>query len=257
MSEKEPSYLGETCDHRLAYFKTGGAPPTVIFMGGLMADMTGTKALFLENLCREEGWGYVRFDYSGHGRSGGTFRDGTIGVWHLDTLRIIDQVTEGPLVVVGSSMGGWQALLAALARPDRIKGLIGLAPAPDFTERLLWPSLSDDEKARLETDGEIHVPSDYGDAPYIFTKALFEDGRKHLLLDNPIRLNIPVRLIHGLADSEVPHWLSEEIIARLTGCDASLTLIAGAGHGLSEDDQLDILRRQLEDLVAHLKPQAV
>ncbi len=257
MTEKEPSYLEHQPNGRLAYFKTGGGPPTVVFMAGLMSDMAGTKALFLEHLCGEKGWGYVRFDYTGHGRSGGTFKAGTIGSWHRDTLKVIDQVTEGPLVVVGSSMGGWQALLAALARPDRVKGLIGLAPAPDFTERLLWPDLTKRQKEELEKNGEIHVPSDYGDDPYIFTKALFDDGRKHLLLDKPIRLDLPVRLIHGLADSDVPHWLSEEIIARLTSPDASLTLIEGAGHSLSNEDQLKILRGHLEDVVAIIKHQAL
>lgn len=253
MTEKEPSYLEDQPNGRLAYFKTGGGPPTVVFMAGLMSDMAGTKALFLENLCREKGWGYVRFDYTGHGRSGGTFKAGTIGSWHRDTLKVIDQVTEGPLVLVGSSMGGWQALLAAKARPARVRGLIGLAAAPDFTERLLWPDLTEDQKKELDTKGEIQMPSGY-EEPYVFTKALFDDGRKHLLLDKPIRLDCPVRLIHGLADSDVPHWVSEEIIARLISPDASLTLIEGAGHSLSDEDHLKILRGHLEDVVANIKP---
>ena len=248
MTAKEPTYLESSSGKRLAYFKTEGSQPTVVMMGGLMSDMTGTKALYLEELCRGKGWGYIRFDYSGHGQSSGVFKDGTIGLWHKDALEIIDNVTEGPIVVVGSSMGGWQALLAALARPDRIKGLVGLASAPDFTKHL-FSDFSQSQLQELGASGEIRMPSDYGDDPYIFTKALFEDGREHLLLDNSIPLNIPVRLIHGLADSDVPHQVSEGIMARLEGVDKKLTLIKGAGHSLSEPDQLDLLKANLEDVV--------
>ena len=249
MSENQPSYLEYGSGHRLAYFKTDGKSPTVVFMGGLKSDMTGTKALFLEKICQQADLGYIRFDYTGHGRSGGTFREGTIGDWHRDTLAIIDQLTVGPLVVIGSSMGGWQALLATRARPDRVKGLIGLAAAPDFTENLLWPDLTEDQKKELDTKGEIQMPSDY-EEPYIFTKALFEDGKKHLLLDGPLKLDMPVRLIHGLADKDVPHWVSEKIMTQLDSPDATLTLIEGAGHSLSEDSQLRVLQSQLQDVVA-------
>ena len=257
MSEKEPSYLEDLPEHRLAYFKTEGGPPTVVFMGGLMSDMTGTKALFLENLCRDKGWGYVRFDYSGHGQSSGVFRKETIGAWRRDTLSIIDGLTKGPLVVVGSSMGGWLALLAALARPDRVKGLIGLAPAPDFTERLLWPGMTSAQKQEFEQTGEVRIPSEYGDDPYIFTRVLFEEARTHFLLDGAIPLRIPVRLIHGLKDNDVPAWVSEEIMARLEGDDAELTLLEEGDHRLSSPEQLECLTKLLEDVVAKITSQGL
>lgn len=257
MSQNQPAYLGLPSGGRLAYFKTGGVPVTVLFLGGLMSDMTGTKALFLEKLCRDKSWGTVRFDYSGHGQSSGKFRDGTIGAWRRDTLSIIDGCTEGPLVVVGSSMGGWLALLAALARPDRVKGLIGLAPAPDFTERLLWPGMTAAQKHELEQTGEVHIPSEYGDDPHIFTRVLFEEARAHLLLNRPIPLRIPVRLIHGLKDNDVPAGVSEEIMARLAGADAELTLLEEGDHRLSSPEQLECLARLLEDVVEKITSQGL
>lgn len=252
MSRPEPSLLETGHGQKLAYFKSGGGPVTVVFLGGLMSDMLGTKAIFLENFCRTKGWGYIRFDYSGHGQSSGKFRDGTIGAWRRDTLAIIDGCTKGPLVMVGSSMGGWLALLAALARPDRVQGLVCLAPAPDFTERLLWPGMTAAQKQELEQTGEVHIPSEYGDDPYIFTQILFDEARAHFLLDQPIPLDIPVRLIHGLKDNDVPARVSEEIMARLEGADAKLTLLEEGDHRLSSPKQLDCLGALLEDVVAKI-----
>ena len=249
MSHPEPSLLETDHRQKLAYCKSEGKPVTVIFLGGLMSDMQGTKAVFLEGVCRNKGWGYTRFDYSGHGRSSGTFKEGTIGSWLRDVLSVIDHLTEGPLVLVGSSLGGWLALLAALERKDRVKGLICLAPAADFTERLLRPSLDQDLMIEMEEQGEVHIPSEYGEDPYIFTKVLFDEGRNHLLLDGPINLDIPVRLLHGMKDTDVPHWISEKIMARLDSPDAQLVLLEGADHRLSAPAELEQIQTLLEDVV--------
>ncbi len=254
MSHPEPSLLETGHGQKLAYYKSEGGPVTVLFMGGMMSDMQGAKAVFLEGLCREKGWGYIRFDYSGHGRSSGTFKEGTIGSWLRNVLSIIDHLTEGPVVLVGSSLGGWLALLAALARPGRVKGLVCLAPAADFTERLLRPNLGRDLMKEMEKKGEVHIPSEYGDDPYIFTKALFDEGLNHLLLDGPINLEIPVRLLHGMKDTDVPHWISEKIIEQLDSPDARLVLLEDANHRLSSPAELEQIKTLLEDVVENIAP---
>ena len=175
----------------IAYRKCSGRSPGVIFMGGFNSDMTGTKASALEAACREAGRAYVRFDYSGHGESSGEFADGTIGSWSEDAIAVLDAASEGPQVLVGSSMGGWIMLLAALARPQRVAGLVGIASAPDFTEELMWRRFDDDVRRRLEDTGVYHRPSEYGDDPYPITMKLIEDGRRHLLLERPIAIHCP------------------------------------------------------------------
>ncbi|MEM6657450.1 MAG: alpha/beta hydrolase, partial [Pseudomonadota bacterium] len=170
---------------RLAYHKTAGTGPTVVFLGGLKSDMEGTKAIHLEAWAQARGQAFLRFDYSGHGESSGRFEDGSIGDWHQDTLAAVDTLTTGPLVVVGSSMGGWQALLLARAIPQRITGLVTIAAAPDFTEDGYWASFTDDQKAALENVGHVELPSDYME-PYIITRRMIEDGRQNLVLRTPL-----------------------------------------------------------------------
>ena len=211
--------------------------------------MAGTKATFLDEISAARGLGCTRFDYSGHGASSGRFEDGTIGAWVEDAIAIIDRVADGPLVLVGSSMGGWIMLLAALARPNRIAGLIGLAPAPDFTEALIWNRLSDEERDRLLGAGRLETPSAYADEPTIITRALIEEGRRHLLLSAPIGIRRPVRLLHGMADPDVPHRLSLELAERLVGNDVRVTLIKNGDHRLSRTEDLALLGDTLEDLI--------
>jgi pimeloyl-ACP methyl ester carboxylesterase len=174
-----------------------------VFLPGFKSDMTGAKALETEAFCAAHGYACLRLDYSGHGASGGAFADGTVGRWAEDALFLIDRLTQDELLVVGSSMGGWIALLVALARPERVAGLIGIAAAPDFTEELMWASMTPAEQELLMRDGVLHVPSQYGDA-YLVTKALIEDGRSHLLLGAPIPIHCPVRLLQGQRDADVP-----------------------------------------------------
>ncbi len=210
--------------------------------------MAGTKATFLDDLCAARGLGCVRFDYSGHGASSGRFEDGTIGAWAHDAVAVIDRVADGPLVLVGSSMGGWIMLLAALARPDRIAGLVGLAPAPDFTEALIWNRLSNEERDRLMRDGRLVTPSQYSEEPTILTRALIEEGRRHLLLSAPIGIRCPVRLLHGMADPDVPHRLSLDLAERLVSSDVRVTLIKDGDHRLSRAEDLALLGATIEEL---------
>jgi pimeloyl-ACP methyl ester carboxylesterase len=187
----------------LAWRRLDGRGPTVVFLPGFKSDMTGSKATALAEFCAARGQCYLRFDYSGHGESEGRFADGTIGRWTGDALDVIDGLTDGPLILVGSSMGGWIALLVALARAERVRGLIGVAAAPDFTESLMWDAMLPGERAILARDGVLMVPSQYGD-PTPVSRNLIEDGRSHLLLNAPIDINCPVRLLHGQADPDVP-----------------------------------------------------
>ena len=232
----------------LAWVRTPGRGPTTVFLPGFKSDMTGTKAMLTEVFCAEHGLGCLRLDYSGHGASGGAFTDGTIGRWTDDVLVLIDQLTEGPLVLVGSSMGGWIALLAALARPGRIAGLIGIAAAPDFTEDLMWSAMMPTERARLERDGVLHLPSQYGD-PTPVTAAFFADGRTRLLLNRPIPLRCPVRLLHGQRDPDVPWQTAPRLAERLEADDVRVTLIKDGDHRLSRPSDLALLRRALGDLL--------
>ncbi len=232
----------------LAWVRTPGRGPTAVFLPGFRSDMTGTKALLTEAFCIEHGMGCLRLDYSGHGASGGAFTDGTIGRWTDDALLLIDRLTEGPLVLVGSSMGGWIALLAALARPGRVAGLIGIAAAPDFTEDLMWQAMMPEERARLERDGVLHVPSQYGD-PTPVTAALIKDGRTRLLLDRPVPLRCPVRLLHGQQDPDVPWHTALRLAERLESDDVQATLIKDGDHRLSRPSDLALLRRALGDLL--------
>ncbi|MFQ3622021.1 MAG: alpha/beta hydrolase, partial [Acetobacteraceae bacterium] len=181
-----------------------GRPPTVLFLGGFRSDMTGTKATVLDAWCGRRGVSFLRFDYSGHGASAGRFEDGTIGAWTADTLAVLDTLVEGPAVLVGSSMGGWIMLEAALARPGRIAALVGIAAAPDFTEDLLWDRWDEATRARLLAEGAVRLASAYDPEGYPCTLGLIEDGRRRLRLRAPLPIDRPVRLLHGQRDAEVP-----------------------------------------------------
>ena len=232
----------------LAWVRTPGRGAATVFLPGYMSDMNGAKALAVEAFCAGHGLGCLRFDYSGHGASGGAFTDGTIGRWTDDALTLIDRLTTGPLLLVGSSMGGWIALLAALARPARISGLIGIASAPDFTEELMWQAMMPAERAQLERDGVLQVPSLYGD-PYPVTAALIADGRSRLLLDRPIPLHCPIRLLHGQRDPDVPWQTSMRQAERLQSDDVQVVLVKDGDHRLSRPSDLALLRRTLGELL--------
>ncbi|MBI5014140.1 MAG: alpha/beta hydrolase [Deltaproteobacteria bacterium] len=248
MEPSEPSRLALPDGSSLAYRSTPGRPPTVLFLGGFTSDMTGTKATALEAHCRTRGLSYVRFDYTGHGASSGVFVEGTIGRWASDAVAVIDRLTRGPVVLVGSSLGGWLMVLAALARPDRVAGLVGIAAAPDFSEDLLWARLDEEARQRVVATGALEIPNPYGPEPTIVTARLFEEARDHLVLRGPIALRCPVRLFHGLADREVPWDRSLRLAKALQGADVTLTLVKDAAHRLSEPADLERLFTAVDEL---------
>ena len=233
----------------LAWSKLEGSSPTVVFLPGFRSDMTGDKATALAEFCASRGQAMLRFDYSGHGVSGGQFEHGTIGIWTQDALTVIDRLTAGKLVLIGSSMGGWLALLTALKRPERVAAIVGIAAAPDFTEKLMWDAMTFEERARIMRDGILRVPSQYGE-PTPITWNLIEDGRTHLLLDNPILLDCAVRLLHGQADPDVPWETSLRIAERLTSRDVEITLMKDGDHRLSRPRDLAVLKRTVAALLA-------
>lgn len=243
-----PRILTRADGATIAYHRHEGATPGVMFLGGFMSDMSGVKATSLEAHCRATGRAFVRFDYLGHGQSSGAFTDGTIGHWAADAVCVLDELTEGPQVLVGSSMGGWIMLLAALARPDRVAGLVGLAAAPDFTETLIWHRLPREARAAMQHNGVWEQPSRYGDKPYAITMKLIEEGRKHLLLELPIAVHCPVRLIHGMEDPDVP-WQHAMLIAdRLLSKHVTVTLVKDGDHRLSRPEDVARLRRVVDGM---------
>lgn len=249
----EPGAIDRPGGHSLAYHVTSGAAPGVVFLGGFMSDMTGAKAMALEDHCRARGQAFLRFDYLGHGQSSGAFEEGAIGRWAEDAIAAIDELTEGPQVLVGSSMGGWIMLLAACARPARVAGLLGIAAAPDFTEELIWRGFDDDQRATLHREGVINMPSDYGEAPYPITLNLIEEGRDHLLLGAPIAIDCPVRLLQGMKDQDVPWRTALSLAEKLTSEDVEVTLIKGGDHRQSEAPDLARLMRTLDALIEACK----
>ena len=244
-----PAILARPDGATIAYRRLAGAAPGVVFLGGFHSDMTGIKAVFLERFCGERGLAFVRFDHFGHGRSSGDVTDGTIGRWAEDAGAVIDGLSEGPQILVGSSMGGWIMLLAALARPQRVHALVGIAAAPDFTEDLLWPRLTAAQRQAIIQEGRIALASIYDPAGYVYTRELIEDGRRHLLLRRPIAIECPTRLLHGLRDDAVPWRTSLTLAERLASRDVAVTLVKDGDHRLSTEPDLRRLARTIEVLL--------
>lgn len=236
---------GET----LAFKRVDGDGPTVVWIGGFRSDMEGTKALALDAAARERGWAYVRYDHFAHGQSSGDWRQATIGRWAEDAVALIDSL-EGPVIPVGSSMGGWVSLLLALARPERVKGLVLVNPAQDFSERLMWPGLSDHQRREILRDGETLIVED-GLGEYMLTRRFFEEARDRLLLDAPIDLGCPVHILQGREDDVVPWTHQIALMERLSGReDVRFDLIAGGDHRLSSEADLARLMQAVEAMRA-------
>lgn len=246
-------YLPTKQGHKLAYRYSPGASLGVVFLAGFMSDMEGSKACFLEQACKKLGLSYLRFDYSGHGKSEGIFSEGTIGQWTKDTLAMIDQITTGPQILIGSSMGGWIGLLAAKARRNRIKAFIGIAAAPDFTVRLWNRELSAAQKQEILQKGFVAIPTEYGDVPYIITDRFIKDGWENRVLHQPLNLDIPVRLLQGMEDKDVPWDTPMHIAKALGGKNVDITLVPKANHSMSCDSDLARLEQTLQALVAKLR----
>ncbi|MEO0357109.1 MAG: alpha/beta hydrolase [Pseudomonadota bacterium] len=232
----------------LAYHKTDGAGPGVVFLGGFMSDMDGTKAVHLEQWCVARNRAFLRFDYSGHGKSSQAFTDGCIGDWADDALHAITELTDGPQILVGSSMGGWISLLLAKSIPDRIVGLVTIAAAPDFTEDGFWAGFNEGTRRHLATEGVVNIPSDYGD-PYPITKRLIEDGRDQLVLRSPLSLPFPTRFLQGDADADVSVETANKLFAHATGDDIQLLLVKGADHRFSDPGALNIIENAVTEIL--------
>jgi pimeloyl-ACP methyl ester carboxylesterase len=239
---------------RIAWLRTRGKGPEVVWLGGFRSDMTATKASHLAQWGVSAKRAVTRFDYSGHGQSGGCFEDGTIGRWLEEALGVIRQVVEGRPVLVGSSMGGWLALLAArqLAGTSRAAaGLVLIAPAADFTERLMWAEFPDSVKREVMEKGAWLRPSAYSPEPYPITRRLIEEGRRHLVLDGALAVGCPVHILQGMADPEVPWRHAMALVERLASDDVTITLIKDGDHRLSRPQDLDKLVEAVEGVAAH------
>ena len=222
----------------------------MVFLGGFRSDMTGTKAQYLQDWAIGQGRAFLRFDYSGHGQSGGRFEDGAIGDWAQDAMAVLG-LTTGPQILVGSSMGGWIALLIARAIPDKVAGLVTIAAAPDFTEDSMWGQFGPAQRAELLATGVIHLPSEYG-TPYPITRRLIEEGRGQLVLRQPLNLPFPVRMMQGTADRDVDQSVALRLLGHATGPDIRLTLLKGADHRFSTPECLGLLAASIEDVLARV-----
>jgi pimeloyl-ACP methyl ester carboxylesterase len=258
-----PQFLvvGGPPGRRIAYLRRpsgarpdADAPPGIIWLGGFMSDMRSTKASFLDQYAVGEGRAYLRFDYSGHGESGGAFEDGTIGAWLEEALVMIRAESAHPQILVGSSMGGWLALLCARALAEageakRLAGLVLIAPAVDMTERLIFDKLSPEARATLQTEGRCLIPSAYSDQPYSVTRRLIEEGRRHLMLEATIRTHCPVHILQGMQDDDVPWQHSMTLVEHLAGDPVVLSLVKDADHRLSRPSDLALLAQAIETVV--------
>jgi pimeloyl-ACP methyl ester carboxylesterase len=233
----DAQFLNRGDGHQIAYVKHEGEAPGVVFLGGFRSDMTGTKATYLDAWARADGRDFVRFDYFGHGQSSGDWEDATISRWRDDSLAVIDQLTDGPQLLVGSSMGGWMALLAAMARPERVKALVLIAPAADFTEALMWEQFPLHVRQAIEEDGVWMAPSSYGE-PYPITRKLIEDGRNWSILNDTIPVTCPIRILQGYADQDVPWTHAMRTVDALESKDVTITMTKAGDHRLSDEADL-------------------
>ena len=235
-----PDFLTTADTEKIAYEKSDGEGPTLIWCGGLKSDMQGSKAVHLHNWAKARSQAYIRFDYFGHGQSSGEFIEGTLSRWAEDIQSIRNALCKKDVILIGSSMGGWAALLAAIANTPRIAGLVLINPAPDFTEKLTVAGWTEEQIKALENDGVVYEPSGY-DEPYAYSKALIDDGRARQILDQPIPLSCPIRILQGYEDTVVPWAHSKRLIDRLTSKDVTYTLVAGGDHSLSRESDLALI----------------
>lgn len=251
----EAQYLTTKTGRRIAYHQTAGQGPGVVFLGGLRSDMTGSKALYLQDVVQKQGRAFLRFDYSGHGQSSGRFQDGAIGDWFEDAFAAL-ALTEGPQILIGSSMGGWMALLLARAHPSRVAGLIGVAAAPDFTEDGMWAGFDENQRKMLLATGEIALKSDYSDDPTVITRRMIDDGRNHLVLRTPLALPFPTRLLQGTDDADVPPSVALALLNHAIGPDIQLNLVKGADHRFSTPECLALIGAALADVTQRVAANA-
>jgi pimeloyl-ACP methyl ester carboxylesterase len=245
---EETGHLAQSDGSTLAWRRVAGRGPAVVWLGGFRSDMSGTKAQALADWAVSRGQAYIRFDYFGHGESSGAFESGTISRWRSDALAVIEALTEGPVILVGSSMGGWLSCLLAMARPERVAALVLIAPAPDFTEKLMAPEMTVEDRRAMAETGVWLRPSDYGD-PYPITRDLLEDGLRWSILPGPVPIDCPVRILQGGADPDVPWRHALALAEAISGDDVIFTLIKDGDHRLSRPPDIERLLATLEALV--------
>jgi len=245
---RSSAILARTDGATIAYDQLPGELPGVVFLHGLNSDRAGTKALSLRSHCAEKGRAFMSFDMYGHGDSSGTIVEGSISRWTEDTLAVFEELTNGPQILVGSSMGAWVMMRTAIARPNRIHALIGVAPAPDFTEDLMWNVFSKEQKIEILKNGIIRIPSEYDEEPYEISRHLVEDGRRNLILRESIPIKCPVRLIHGQNDADVPWSTSLALADTIEGDDVQVILVKDGDHRLSRPEDIDLLLGVLDQV---------
>ncbi len=234
---------------RIAYCRGGGTEPGIVFLGGFSSNMEGTKALHLGQWASRQGRAFLRFDYTGHGRSSGRFEDGCIGDWAGDAADAVFALTEGPQILVGSSMGGWIGLLLASRNPGRVAGMVGIAAAPDFTDDFRLNRLTPDQHRVMEQDGRVEMPSEYSDEPMVITRKLIEEGPDNFLLNRPLELPMPVRLLQGTEDADVDQSVAVRLLNHASCPDARLLLVRGADHSFSSPDCLELIEQAIESIL--------
>ena len=244
MGENALAYT-DVSGRRIACRLRGGHGPTLVFLPGYASDMEGTKALALDSLAERHGLAMLRLDYSGTGSSGGRFEDGTLASWLEEALALVDRLTDGPIIAIGSSMGGWIALHVALQRPERVQALVGIAAAPDFTD---W-GFSAEQKAEIDRHGRLEEPNPYGPEPTLITRGFWQSGQSLLLLDGAIAVDCPIRLLHGELDEEVPIEVAFRTMRVLRSSDVQLNILKGGGHRLSEPHEIDAILRTVASLL--------
>ena len=243
------NYLSIADGGRLAYQKLEGSGATIVFFSGHGSDMFGSKAEALADFCKAQGRSFLRFDYTGHGLSSGAFLDGTISSWTQDALAIIDELTSGPVIIVGSSLGGWIMLNVAKQRGMRVAGLIGIAAAPDFTETLIWNALTPEQQRRMVEQGQIALPNPYADEDVIYPYQLITDGRDNLLLGKALAITCTIILHQGMADHEVPWQTACQIAEAVTSDDVRLNIVKDSGHRFSSEEEIAMIIRSVEDML--------
>lgn len=260
MTDSSLQYLDVNGTNIALRLRVGEKAPGLVWLGGYCSDMLGSKAQHLDQWALNNHHAMLRFDYSGHGESGGAFKDGTISLWLEQCLAVYRAYTQGPQILIGSSMGGWLALRMAqelIKTGEKPAGLILLAPAPDFTQELIEPSLTADQKAQLDANGYYEEPSDYSPQPYIYTRNLIDDGRKNQILTGIVETRCPVHILQGMEDADVPYAHALKLVEHLPVDDVTLTLIRDGDHRLSRPQDLDLLTRSVETMVSNLSQKTV
>ena len=241
-------FLATPNGQKLAYSFTKGTGPTVVFLGGFKSNMEGSKAIFLEKWAKKRNRSFLRFDYSGHGQSSGDFLNLGIGDWCNDAKQVLELAGNNGIILIGSSMGGWISLLLSRDLGSRLKGLITIAAAPDFTEDSMWKNFTEDQKKEVLNKGVLYLSSDY-DEPYPITRYLIENGRQNLVLHEPLELTCPVRLMQGTEDTAVTREIALKLFDHINADDLSLFFKRGADHSFSDQGCLEILEKNLEDIL--------